>query len=89
MAFKIFNQLAPGYLAQHFEKYYPSTDINLRQVGRDPYMFDTKKTDYKKKTIIAGIKVEWNNLPKEIRREQSLAVFKSRLKTLLFRKAFE
>ena len=30
----------------------------------------------------------WNTLPSEIRNAQSVSVFKRRLKTLLFRKAF-
>ena len=90
MGFKIFNNLAPGYLKQHFHRFEPSTGINLRQVGRDPFMFRTERQDHKDKTknLISGIKVEWNNLPLNMRKEESLVAFKIKLKTYLFKIAY-
>ena len=88
MAFKVFSELAPGYLTQHFERYQPSSDVNLRQVGRDSHMFVTTLQDYKKDNIFSGIKLEWNSLPLEIRTIQSLSVFKRNLKTEMFKNAF-
>lgn len=89
LAHKIFHLSSPGYLAHHFEPYQPSTSTNLRQVGRDSFMFDTKLTDYKKNSLISGIKLEWNNLPIDIRKEYSKNIFKIKLKTYLFKKAFD
>ena len=89
MGFKIFNNFAPSYLTQHFIKYKPSTGISLRQVGRDPYMFVTEMSDYKVKNILSGIRIEWNNLPVTMRKEESLTLFKIQLKTWLFKKAYD
>ena len=89
MGFKIFNNISPGYLTQHFARFEPSTDINLRNVGRDTFMFETDMNDYRTKNIIAGVKLEWNKLPETMREEQSLSLFKKQLKTHLYRIAFE
>ena len=89
IGFKVFNNLSPGYLTQHFSKYEPTTAINLRQVGRDSYMFQTELSDYKTKNILSGIKIEWNKLPIEIRKQDSLDKFKKQLKTFLYKVAFD
>ena len=89
LGFKIFNNISPGYLTQHFARFEPSTDINLRNVGRDTFMFETDMNDYRTKNIIAGVKLEWNKLPETMREEQSLSLFKKQLKTHLYRIAFE
>ena len=83
LAYKIFHLSSPGYLAQHFKLYQPSTALNLRQVGRDSFMFDTVLCDYKKTSLISGIKIEWNSLPLEIRNEQFKSIFKIKLKTFI------
>ena len=89
LGFKIFNNISPGYLTQHFSRFEPSTDINLRNVGRDIFMFETDMNDYRTKNIIAGVKLEWNKLPVTMREEKSLSLFKKHLKTYLYRIAFE
>ena len=52
-------------------------------------MFETTLVDYKKRCLISGIKIEWNSLPLDIRKEQSKVIFKVKLKTFLFKNAFE
>ena len=52
-------------------------------------MFDTVLCDYKKTSLISGIKIEWNSLPLEIRNEQYKSIFKIKLKTFMFKQAFE
>ena len=87
MGFKVFNNLAPRYLTQHFTKYEPSTTINLRQVGRDLYMFEEDVLDRKTKSLISAIRVEWNKLPIMLRKDDCLTTFKIKLKTKLFKEA--
>ena len=88
VAFKIFNKFSPEYLQDHFPLFKPTTKINLRiRPGRDNHMFHTE-LDSKKETIFTKIKIEWNKLPLELRKEESVNIFKTKLKTLLFKEAF-
>ena len=92
LAFKILNDKAPVYLKEKFVTFYPTTTIDLRDgCGRDNFMFkhlkDTK--DKTRDTVFDKLIEEWNLLPLNIRKVKSVNVFKTRLKTFYFKKAFE
>lgn len=89
LAFRIINNQAPIYLKEKFETFYPTTSINLRVgFGRDELMFKPLPTSTRKDTIFDKFTKEWNLLPFHIRTSNSVAIFKKKLKTFLFRDAF-
>ena len=59
-------------------------------MGVDVLMKDNEAEDeaYGARSFSVAAPSLWNALPSEIRNAQSVSVFKRRLKTLLFRKAF-
>ena len=90
MAFKVVNGLSPGYLIDEFKMFEATTTANLRVgVGRDNRMFDCTLAQRRQKTIKTKLILDWNDLPYEMRKETSIEIFKSKLKTYYFRKAFK
>ena len=85
-AFKILNNQAPTYLTEEFQRFTPSTLMELRKGGggRDDRMFDISTEDNRKRILFVRIKMEWNTLPFNIRKCNSLPLFKTKLKTHLF-----
>ena len=90
ISFKVFNELAPKYLTGKFTKYHSTSTMSLRMVAgsRDEFMFDNKIPNGKEH-FMYKIKKEWNNLPLEIRRCQTISIFKTKLKTHFFKIAFD
>ena len=91
-AFKVFNGIAPAPLQSKFKKFVPTTAISLRNnVGRDKFMFEESLEDHKRNTVANKIKINWNSLPLRTRQlpRNEINKFKTELKTLLFKKAFE
>ena len=43
----------------------------------------------KSENVFTKIKIEWNRLPLELRKAESVNIFKIKLKTLLFLEAFK
>ena len=84
IAHKIFYDSAPFYLRENFEKFQRTTTIGLRETsGRDDFMFSVDKKDLNSKNLLHKIKLLWNTLPNNIRKCESLPLFKSKLKTKL------
>ena len=88
-AHKVFYGSAPNYLIEQFNKFIPSTQINLRTTtGRDDFMFSCDLNTVKSKNLMSIIKVKWNSLPCELRKCASFPLFKSKLKTLIYNDCF-
>ena len=81
--YKCINNISPCYLNDMFHCFEPNR--NLR-VGRDSLMI-TMNNNYEKNITDKMIRT-WNSLPLEIRKSTSIAIFKSKLKTFYFNKAF-
>ena len=90
MGYKIFYNLSPEYLQDHFKQYLPTTTIGLRNYsGRDNKMFNVTVSEMRQNTIFSHIKTNWNSLAFTLREQTSISIFKTQLKTALFKEAFE
>ena len=88
LVYKCLNGLAPEYLSSLLEKR-KKKPMRLR-ADYDDLLLETKHPKYKtteRAFSVSGPKL-WNNLPRELRRSETLRGFKADLKTLLFTKAF-
>ena len=88
LVFKCLNGLAPSYLCDLIELYEPprnlrSSDKHLLRV------FKTKFVTLGDKSFCHAAPAVWNELPIDLRKETSIEIFKSKLKTFYFRKAFD
>ena len=89
MAFKINNGVSPLYLSEEFRLFEATTTVNLRVgVGRDNFMFELTTSQCRQNTIKTKLIIEWNNLPYHLRKDTSLPIFKTKLKTHYFKEAF-
>ena len=89
IAFKVLDGIAPLYLSDKMNVFRPTTMAYLRPgTGRDTLMFDVDVQQRKIGSVITKIMVEWNSLPLNIRNLKEITVFKSHLKTHLFKMAF-
>ena len=88
LTFKCLYGLAPPYLSCLIEWYQPGRQ-NLRSA--DKFLLKVKKTKFvtlgEKSFSFSAPKV-WNELPIQIRRETTLDLFKSKLKTFYFKTAY-
>jgi len=87
LTYKAFHDMAPKYISALITKYKPTRSLrsasqNLLVVPR--YNLAT----YGGRSFSAVAPVLWNSLPRDTRDAQSLDVFKRRIKTYLFKKAF-
>ena len=85
--YKALHGLAPPYIKDSIKLYTPprtlrSTTALLLDVPKGPH-----KTIGKASFWVYGPKL-WNTLPRELKKANSLSIFKSKLKTYLFNKAF-
>jgi hypothetical protein len=85
LTFKVLNGMAPKYLCDllHFRE----TPHSLR--SESSKVLDTPRTrtvSYGDRAFSVGAAVLWNKLPEDIRFEEKLSTFKSKLKTHLFKK---
>ena len=84
IAHKIFYNDAPSYLTEKFDKFVKTTNITLRPTtGRDDFMFDENLNTRKSKNLVSKMKITWNSLPYDIRKLDSISLFKIKLKTKL------
>lgn len=89
IAYKVLHGIAPLYLSDKMNVFRPTTMAYLRPgTGRDTLMFDVDVQQRKIGSVITKIMVEWNSLPLNIRNLKEITVFKSHLKTHLFKMAF-
>ena len=87
ITYKALNNLAPSYICDLLTSYTPSRQLrsSFKHLLVSPsYNLKT----YGARSFSVAAPSLWNALPSEIRNAQSVSVFKRRLKTLLFRKAF-
>jgi hypothetical protein len=81
-AFKVSRNIAPKYITADFEVFKTRDHMKSRTgIGRDDFMFNMNREDFRNKNLISLIKKEWNSLPLSIRQCESLPSFKSKLKT--------
>ena len=89
LTYQAYHGTAPQYLCDLIVPY--ANTCNLRSNNKlliapcDPR---AKLKTYGERSFQHAAPKEWNNLPLDIRDSPSLAIFKSRLKTFLFKSAF-
>ena len=87
LTFKALNNLAPPYLSQLIVPYNPTR--NLRSAGK--HLLEVPNVclkSYGSRAFSVATPKHWNEIPLDIKLSRSVDVFKSRLKTYLFRLAF-
>jgi len=90
LAFKAMNAMAPSFICDLITPYVPkrqlrSSSAKLLQT-RD---IMPKTIFYGNRAFVEAAPYLWNGLPEEVRKASSVSIFKSRLKTHLFRQYFE
>ena len=84
IAHKIFYNRAPNYLINNFTKFKRTTKIDLRtSTGRDELMFEVNLNSHKSNSLLERMKISWNSLPYELRKLESIFLFKAKLKCKL------
>ena len=87
LTFKALNNLAPPYLSQLIVPYNPTR--NLRSAGKHLLEVpNVRLKSYGDRAFSVAAPKRWNEIPLDIKLSRSVDVFKSRLKTYLFRLAF-
>ena len=87
LTFKALNNLAPPYLSQLIVPYNPTR--NLRSAGKHLLEVpNVRLKSYGDRAFSVAAPKQWNDIPLDIKLSGSVDVFKSRLKTYLFRLAF-
>jgi hypothetical protein len=87
LTFKCLHNLAPSYLCELISRYQPKRALRsaaLTLLDKQP----ARTVTYGDRAFAVTAPSLWNQLPEEIRREQSLNCFKSKLKTHLFDQHF-
>ena len=87
LAFKCIHNLAPSYLSDLVEIYSPNRSLRSSSLC----LLKPIKTKFRKlgdKSFSFTAPKVWNVLPVSLRQEESLSVFKSKLKTYYFKKAY-
>ena len=87
LTFKALNNLAPPYLSQLIVPYNPTR--NLRSASKHLLEVPSVRLkSYGDRAFSVAAPKHWNDIPLDIKLSGSVDVFKSRLKTYLFRLAF-
>ena len=87
LTFKALNNLAPPHLSQLIVPYNPTR--NLRSAGKHLLEVpNVRLKSYGDRAFSVAAPKQWNDIPLDIKLSGSVDVFKSRLKTYLFRLAF-
>ena len=87
LTFKALNNLTPPYLSQLIVPYNPLR--NLRSAGKHLLEVpNVRLKSYGSRAFSVAAPKHWNDIPLDIKLSRSVDVFKSRLKTYLFRLAF-
>ncbi len=87
LAYKALNGLAPAYLTSLLSRYNPSRSLRSQNSGLLVVPRIAKSTKGGRAFSYLAPKL-WNSLPDNVRGSDTLSLFKSRLKTHLFSKAF-
>ena len=87
ITYKALHDLAPAYIKNLLKKYYPPRD--LRSSKKNLLVVPAFRTNsYGRRAFSVIAPLLWNSLPQHIRDAGSLDIFKRRLKTALFIRAF-
>jgi hypothetical protein len=86
MVFRCMNQCSPFYLTELIDKYVPSR--NLRSASCNQLAVPRSRTLLGERAFSICAPKLWNSLDGKIKTSSSLEQFKSKLKTLLFRRAY-
>ena len=89
LCYKCVNGLAPPYLSDLLSKYVPTR--SLRSADKDLLVVpsSSRLKTFGDRAFAQAAPRLWNELPREIRQSESADIFKKRLKTHLFKKAYE
>jgi len=88
LTFKALHGLAPVYLTELLTPYTPAR--SLRSAGRNLLEVPSYNLkSYGGRSFACAAPSVWNDLPDELRSTSSLSVFKTGLKTYLFRDAYQ
>ena len=83
----LLDDLAPAYIKNLLKNYYPPRD--LRSSKKNLLVVPAFRTNsYGRRAFSVVAPLLWNSLPQHIRDAGSLDIFKRRLKTALFIRAF-
>ena len=90
LVYKSLNQLAPQYLLDmlHFASDDPVLSKNRSAANGQLMQEQWQTVNYGKRNFYYSAPCVWNSIPADIRQQRSLIVFKSKLKTFLFKKAY-
>jgi len=86
LTYKIRQTSTPAYLSEHITD--RTTTRNLRSASAPTLVQPFCRTTFAKRAFRCSAPSVWNSLPATVSNSDSLSVFKSRLKTHLFRQAF-
>ena len=89
LAFRFFDNSLPAYLSRSLSVYEPPRTLRSSSESR---LFVTPITSLKSteaRAFSSSAPKVWNSLPSDLRNLQTLSLFKSRLKTYLFKLAFD
>ena len=87
VTYKALNNLAPSYIGDLLVPYIPSRQLrsSSKHLLSIPHFY---LRIYGARSFSVAARTLWNNLPYNIKNSPSVSVFKNRLKTFLFKKAF-
>lgn len=77
--FKIYYNLAPTYIAEHFTlRNNVNTSINLRSTSAGCFIPPKPRTEYFKHSMRYSGCLVWNSLPEEVKSSQTIDTFHKR-----------
>ena len=88
LTYKALHQCAPVFISDIIRRYVPSRSLRSASETRLLLPKSLLKT-YGDRSFAYAAPFLWNNLPVDIRNAPSVEVFKSKLKTQLFKQAFD
>ena len=91
LTYKCLNDMAPGYLTNIVSKYTPTRNLRSTSsclITKSGYNTSTNLKKYGARSFKNAAPVLWNNLTLDLQNANSLDIFKKRLKTFYFDKAF-
>ena len=86
LTWKALHGCSPSYLVDLISEYTPAR--SLRSSGQNLLVAGRTKSSYGDRAFMASAPYLWNQLPADIRSIDTLTLFKSKLKAVLFAKAY-
>ena len=88
LAFRFFDNSLPAYLSRSLSLYEPTHTLRSSSETRLLVTHTTSLRSTEVYAFSSSVPKVWNSLPADLRNLQTLSLFKSRLKTYLFKLAF-